>query len=165
MNIVNLFKNVEFDTRYEKQKNYFCSVLSLGKKFGAQKLGFHYESIDPKNFSCPYHYHTGEEEMFLVLEGEAVVRRNGEFRKVGPGDLIFYELGEKTAHNMYNHTDKPFKFLAISNWGEEDTCFYPDSKKQTSPNGVLQNGQVVDYYKDEEDPAKYWPPHALRGEV
>lgn len=145
--------------------NYKGGVLELAQKFGAKNLGFHVEVLDPKNFSCPYHYHEQEEELFLVLEGEAIIRRNNEFRKVGPGDIIFYEVGEKTAHNMYNHTDKPFKFLAIANNSDTDVCHYPDSKKISSPKGFMQNGEIVDYFKDEEDPAKYWPAHALRGEV
>ena len=164
MNILNLLK-AENLRRVDKQANYCGAVLELAKTFGAQKLGFHLEVIDPKNFSCPYHYHTHEEELFVVLEGEAIVRRNNEFRKVGPGDVIFYEVGANTAHNMYNHTDKPFKFLAISNTSDQDVCYYPDSKKVSSPTGFQQDGKVVPYYHDEENPAQYWPESALRGEV
>lgn len=164
MNILNLFK--EELQKVDTPKNYAGSVARLSKKFGAKKLGFHIEIIDPQNFSAPYHWHSQEEEFFLVLEGEAIVRRNGEFRKVGPGDIIFYELGPETAHNMYNHTNKPFKMLAVSNNDpDNDICQYPDSKKISSENGFMQNGVVVDYFKDEEDPAKYWPDFALRGEV
>lgn len=137
MNILNLL--TAKDLRIAAgQKNYTGADLDLAKKFGAEKLGFHLEVI---------------------------VRCNNEFRKVSPGDVIFYRTGPETAHNMYNHTDKPFKFLAISNVSGNDACQYPDSKKISSPNGFMQNGQVVNYFKDEEDPAKYWPEHALRGDV
>lgn len=163
MNIVNILKaDLE---RVNEPENYRGAVLRLGQQFGAKALGFHVEVIDPKNFSCPYHYHTQEEELFLVLEGEAIVRRNNEFRKVGPGDLIFYEVGAQTAHNMYNHTDKPFKILALSNNGENDICHYPDSKKVSSEQGYLLNGVPVPYFTNEEDPSQYWPAHALKGEI
>lgn len=149
-----------------KQKNYTGAVLSLAEEWKAEKLGFHAEIIDPKKFSCPYHYHTQEEELFYVLEGEAVVRCNNEYFKVGPGDLFFYKTGQEFAHNIYNHTDKAFKFLAISNNAPEaDICHYPDSKKVSSPNGFLQNNVVVNYFKDEEDPARYWPEHILAGKL
>jgi uncharacterized cupin superfamily protein len=164
MNILNLIK-AESLKRCDKQPNYRGAVMDLSEVFEAKKLGFHLEIIDPKNFSCPYHWHEGEEELIYVLEGEAIVRRNNEFRKVGPGDLIFYETGAQSAHNMYNHTDKPFKFLALSNAGIPDKCFYPDSKKESGEKGFTQNGEVVNYFKDEEDPAKYWPRSALNGEV
>lgn len=137
MNILNLL--TAKDLRIAAgQKNYTGADLDLAKKFGAEKLGFHLEVI---------------------------VRCNNEFRKFSPGDVIFYRTGPETAHNMYNHTDKPFKFLAISNVSDNDACQYPDSKKISSPNGFMQNGQVVNYFKDEEDPAKYRPERALRGDV
>lgn len=163
MKIENIFKTPL--KRTESQPNYFGAVAELAKILGAKKLGFHLEIMDPKQFSAPYHYHTSEEEMFLVLDGEAMVRRDGVFRKVGPGDLIFYEVGPQSVHNMYNHTDRDFKFLAISiNDPEGDRCFYPDSRKQTSPQGILQDGKIVPYFTDEENPAKYWPEWALRGQ-
>ncbi|MES2801333.1 MAG: cupin domain-containing protein [Bdellovibrionota bacterium] len=162
MHILNIYKEA---IKAAGRLNYKGGVLELSETFGAKNLGFHVETLDPKNFSCPYHYHEKEEELFLVLEGEAIVRKNNEFRKVGPGDIIFYEVGETSAHNMYNHTDKPFKILAISNNSDTDVCHYPDSKKINSSGVVKQNGEIVDYFKDEEDPAKYWLAHALRGEV
>ena len=164
MNSLNLF-NAQNLRIVDKQPHYTGAVLELAKIFGAKKLGFHFEVIDPGNFSAPYHYHEQEEELFVVLEGEAIVRQAGRFRRVGPGDVIFYPVGPETAHNMYNHTDKPFKFLGISNVTDLDVCHYPDSKKMSSETGYLQNGQEVPYYTDEEDPAKYWPAHALRGDV
>lgn len=164
MNIVNI-TTTEVTERFDEQEHYRGAVLRLSKSFSADKLGFHVEVIDPKNFSAPYHYHTGEEEMFLVLEGEAIVRCNDKFHKVVEGDLFFYKTGPDNPHNMFNHTDKPFKFLAISNSGVEDNCHYPDSKKTLTAEGVTQNGVKVDYYKDEEEPAKYWPEYALRGSL
>lgn len=165
MNILNLLTEAEL-TRIDDQPSYTGWVQSLSKKFSARKLGFHLEVMDPKTFSAPYHYHTQEEEMFYVIEGEAMVRRDDKFRKVGPGDVIFYEVGPQSVHNMYNFTDQPFKFLAVSiNDPDNDVCFYPDSQKRTEGKDVIQNGQVVPYFKDEENPAKYWPEWALRGEA
>ena len=165
MNIVNL-RNADTPEKFDDQPNYFGSMLGLSKMFGAQKLGFHLEVLDPKNFSCPYHYHEQEEELFVVIEGEAIVRCNGEYRKITAGDLVFYPVGADHVHAMYNHTDKPFRFLALSNVStERDVCHYPDSGKLTTERGIEQNGEVVPYFMDEEDPAKYWSEQALRGEV
>jgi len=70
--------------------------------------------MNPKTFACPYHYHEKEEELMIVLEGEAIVRKNGEFRKVKAGDLVYYETGPASVHQLYNHTDQPFQFFVLS---------------------------------------------------
>lgn len=165
MFLINLLKDQTMK-RFDSHPHYEGSVLRLSDQFGARKLGFHLEVMDPKCFSAPYHYHEQEEEMFYVIEGEAIVRTENSYRKVGPGDFFFYPTGSQYAHNMYNHTDRSFKFLAIANTSPEfDVCHYPDSRKRTSEKGVLQDGKVVDYFKDEEDPARYWSKEALKGDV
>lgn len=169
MNIVNLLTDLANSSklkRIDDQPAYTGWVANLSQQFGAKKLGFHLEIMDPKTFSAPYHYHTEEEEMFYVIEGEAIVRRENKFQKVGPGDVIFYEVGPQSVHNMYNFTTRPFKFLAISiNDPENDACFYPDSRKRTEGKDIVQDGTVVPYFKDEEAPNQYWPDWALRGET
>ena len=165
MKIMNVFSDEKF-RRIEKQPNYYGAVLPLAELFGAEKLGFHLEVIDPGNFSAPYHFHEQEEELFLVIEGEAIVRHNNAFSKVKAGDMFFYPVGPESAHNMYNHTEKQFRFLGLCNISAEyDVCHYPDSGKVSSEEGFKQAGNTVSYFKDEEDPAKYWPEHALRGDV
>lgn len=166
MKIVNLLNPTGLvDVKYGPK--YHGAEQEIGGKFGTKNLGFHLEVMNPKTFSCPYHFHTEEEELCLVLEGEAVVRYNGEFRKVKAGDLIYYGVGPESAHQMYNHTDKPFKFFILSTRFPDEFCHYPDSKKRLDRKNrlITQNGVKVDYMKDEEDPAIYWPEHALRGNV
>lgn len=165
MKIRNLLAVSDSDMQPFDRPHFSGSVLDLSKMFGAQKLGFHLEVMNPGQFSAPFHSHEEEEEMFFVIEGEAIVRSEGQFRKVGPGDFIFYPTGQAYAHNMYNHSDKPFKFLALANTSKNDVCHYPDSRKVYGENGVTQDGKPADYWKDEEEPAKYWPEHVLRGDI
>ncbi len=160
MNIMNLLSDDGY-VESKMPKNFEALYKDVSDVFGAKNLGFHLRIMKPKSFSWPYHWHTREEELVIVLEGEATVRNNGEFRIIKKGDLVFYGTGPESVHHMYNHTDKPFKFLMLSHNSNEDQCFYPDSKKQTDPQGILQNGVVVNYFKDEEDPSIYWPKDKL----
>lgn len=162
MNIMNLFDPQGFESGSgAKKEKYRGSFKEVSEIFKAKSLSFHIRIMESKTFSYPYHWHTGEEELFIVLEGEATVRCHGEFRKVKEGDLIYYGTGPESVHQMYNHTDLPFKFFALSNIDETEKCYYPDSKKESSPDGPLQNGVIVDYLKDEEDPSIYWPKDKL----
>ena len=163
-NIVNL-ENLKFEPGDPKE-NYMYDVAPAASSLaiGAKKLGWNVSILRPGQFSCPYHFHYSEEELFIVLDGKAMLRQNNKFREVLKGDLIFFENSPEGAHQFYNHTDRPFKFLALSNCNDElEVAEYPDSKKVMvrKVRKLFETGTEVDYYKGEEDPAKYWPEEAL----
>jgi uncharacterized cupin superfamily protein len=160
-NIINL-ENLDYQSEY-KNEHYQYQFAALASKMGCKKLGFHVEILPPKAFSCPYHYHHSEEELFLILEGEATLRQNQKFKKVKKGDLIFFEPTPQGAHQFYNHSSKPFQFLALSTLDPLEVVEYPDSKKISvvKLKKTFQENQSVDYFKDEENPTLYWPPEFL----
>jgi uncharacterized cupin superfamily protein len=127
---------------------------------GAKKLGFNVATVPPGQYSCPYHFHHSEEELFLVLEGRARLRQNGQVREVGRGDLIFFPTGPQGAHQFHNHTGETFRILAISTRDELEVAEYPDSGKIMvgKLRKVFQRGTEVAYEKDEMDPGRFWPP-------
>jgi len=162
-NIVNL-NNLEFESDYSRENyKYDVAPAAYSSKLGAKKLGFNVSALPPGQFSCPYHFHHSEEELFLVLDGKAMLRQANQFREVIKGDLIFFSTDPEGAHQFYNHTDRPFKYLALSTLDELDVCEYPDSKKINvrKLKKIYQAGSEVDYLKDEESPAQYWPKEHL----
>jgi uncharacterized cupin superfamily protein len=69
-NIVNLERLAfEPDTEVPEAYAYEASPVALGSKMGAKKLGWNVSVLPPGKFSCPYHFHHSEEELFLILEG------------------------------------------------------------------------------------------------
>ena len=52
----------------------------------ARKLGYNLTVLPPGKAQCPFHSHRGEEEMFLILEGEGELRFGDQrhFRPVAP---------------------------------------------------------------------------------
>jgi uncharacterized cupin superfamily protein len=139
-------------------ESYVCQSAPIAKLWDSKKLGFHVEVLEPKTFSCPYHLHHQEEELFLVLEGKAMVRQDEKFFEIAKGDLILFKTG--VAHQFYNHSDLPFKFFALSNNVFDEVCEYPDSSKkwERKSKRLSQNGvEVDDYWKDEENPRAKWP--------
>ena len=163
-NIVNL-ENLKFESDHTVGENYKYEVApaAFSSKMGAKKLGWNVSILPSKEFSCPYHFHHSEEELFLVLEGKATLRQAGKFKEVSKGDLIFFETSAEGAHQFYNHTDQPFKYLALSTLDPFDICEYPDSKKVNvrKLKKIYQGGTEVAYLKDEENPARYWPKEHL----
>lgn len=113
--------------------------------------------MNPGAFSCPYHFHHHEEELFIAFKGSALVRQDGEFFEMKEGDLVVFKTG--TAHQFYNHTKSPFLFFALSNKDANEICEYPDSQKlwNRKEKKLFQNEhEIEDYWKDEEHPEKKW---------
>jgi uncharacterized cupin superfamily protein len=163
-NIVNL-KNLKFkaDDQYPHYRYEVAPQVSA-QEMGAKKLGYNVSILPPGEFTCPYHFHHSEEELFLVLQGKAMLRQNGQFREIVEGDLIFFSADAQGAHQMYNHSDEPFKFFALSTNDPLDLCEYPDSKKVLVRRlrKIYQAGTEVDYFKDELDPSPQWPKEYLK---
>lgn len=157
-NIINIneleLEAERYGEHYGGQSNYFS------KQMGAKGLGFHVEVLEPGKFSCPYHFHYQEEELFLVLEGSAILRQGNHFREVKVGDVIFFQPQQPDqAHQFYNHTANPFKFFALSTMAPIEVVHYPDSQKtMTTVVGVFRDNTTVDYWEGETNPAHAWPP-------
>ena len=101
----------------------------ISEKMGVKNMWFDVRMISPGKMYIPYHFHTLNEEVFLILEGEATLRQDNQKRIVKKGELIFFETGPKGAHQLYNHSDKPVKYLDLVACKPGDVCEYPDSKK------------------------------------
>jgi uncharacterized cupin superfamily protein len=162
-NIVNLRKLELVAEGSDEHYRYEYAPAALSKELGAQKLGFNVSALPPKQFSCPYHFHHSEEEFFLVLEGSAILRQAGQFREVVEGDLIVFPTGPEGAHQFYNHTDRSFRYLALSTLDPFDVCEYPDSGKINvrKLKKIFRAGTEVEYLHGEKDPRAYWPKERL----
>ncbi len=64
---------VAFDD-VEENGPYTSSRGSIGRHIGAEKLGYNLTVLPPGKVQCPFHCHHGDEEMFLILEGEGELR-------------------------------------------------------------------------------------------
>ena len=156
--LINLFEKEQLDYLKSEHGQYSCESAEISSLWNTQKLGFHMQSLSSKSFSCPYHLHHSEEEVFLAIKGFAMVRQDDQFFEIKEGDLIIFKTG--VAHQFYNHTNLPFLFLAHSNKEPEEICEFPDSNKKWSrkQKKLFQHGKELEnYWKDEENPKKFWP--------
>ena len=131
----------------------------LGKLVNSKHLEFYIVSLDAGKFSFPYHFHRASEELFMIISGDATLRTPEGFEKVSQGDIIFFEEGPSSAHQLYNHSDSPCVYLDLRTTFGIDVCEYPDSGKiNILPfMEVFEASSTVDYYKEEKNPARKWP--------
>ena len=107
----------------------------------------------PKGKSyCPYHSHSAESELYLVISGRGIIRDKDGTTEVGPGDSFFFGTGE--AHQLSAAGDEDFVYYVIADNPLGDCCYYPDSGKWAvgveGTEEIIVKGKEVDYFEGEE---------------
>lgn len=125
-------------------------VLRRSKKFladavGLKAFGVNLVRLEPGGWSSQRHWHTREDEMVYVLEGEVVLVTNAGDQVLGPGMVAGFPAGKPDGHHFINRTDRIAVYLEIGDRVAEDECFYSDIDMEwrSTPDGrafVHRNG-------------------------
>jgi uncharacterized cupin superfamily protein len=123
-----------------------------------QNLNFDVRQLNPGQFSAPYHFHRFAEELFMIISGTATLRTPNGLELVSQGDLIFFEMGETGAHQLFNHTDEACVYLDIRTFIGYDICEYPDSNKLllVPSMAIFNKDSKLTYFAGEEDMPDKW---------
>jgi len=156
-NIINLYE-LAFKSKNRKIKHYNMNSSELTSgDLGAIKLFFDIKELLPGQLSYPYHFHSDNEEVFIIIEGEATLRQNNKKRIVKKGDLIFFPNTVEGAHQLYNHSGQSVKYLDLSTNLGIDICQYPDSGKINAGSAnIFKMADRVDYFTGEEQIPDFW---------
>jgi uncharacterized cupin superfamily protein len=110
----------------------------LGGTLGAQKLGGTIYLIEPDQRICPYHWHFGEEEWLLVLEGAVTLRTPDGERALARGAVAVFPTGPSGAHDVRCSSAEAARVLMVSTMSDPEMCVYPDSGKISASGGFLR---------------------------
>jgi uncharacterized cupin superfamily protein len=82
---------------------------------------------------CPFHNHRINEEMFLIIEGNGILRFGNNTYPIRKYDVIACPPGGRyVAHQIINTGSNDLKYLCLSTNEPYDICEYPDSNKVIS---------------------------------
>jgi uncharacterized cupin superfamily protein len=135
-----------------------CSGARLAEEAGSKRLGMSLYELPPGERSVPYHWHTANEEMLIVLRGTVSLRDPDGWRDAPEGTLVSFPRGERGAHQMRNDTSEPVRFLMISELRSPEVVVYPDSDKVGARDWEATDGlrlnwrasDAVDYWEGEQ---------------
>lgn len=114
----------------EENGIYTSSRAQIAAHIGARDLGYNLTVVPPGKVQCPFHSHRGEEEMFLILEGEGELRFGDKRYPIRAHDVIACPTGgPEVAHQIVNTGQVTMRYLAVSTLKDIDVCEYPDSNK------------------------------------
>jgi uncharacterized cupin superfamily protein len=99
---------------------------ALGDALGLTKIGVNLTTLPPGKESSMRHWHTREDELVFVVEGEVVLVTDEGEQTLRAGMCAGFPAGAKNGHQVVNRSDRPARYLEISNRDAEDTAEYPD---------------------------------------
>jgi uncharacterized cupin superfamily protein len=98
----------------------------LGEALGLTRVGVNLTTLPPGKESSMRHFHTLEDEMVFVLEGEVVLLTDEGEQILTAGHCAGFPAGSRNGHQLINRSDQPARYLEISNREPADEVEYTD---------------------------------------
>jgi len=99
---------------------------ALGDALGLTKIGVNMTTLPPGKESSMRHFHDQEDELIFVLEGELVLRSDDGEQVLGAGMCAGFPAGARDGHQLINRSDRPARYLEVSNRAPDDRVVYCD---------------------------------------
>jgi uncharacterized cupin superfamily protein len=97
----------------------------LGPAGGLTDFGVSHVTLEPGGISSQRHWHEGEDEFVVMIDGEAVLVEEGGETAMRPGDCAAFPKGVADGHHLVNRSGRPCTFIAVGRVAASD-CHYPD---------------------------------------
>ena len=94
---------------------------------GLTLMGASHVTLAPGGYSSQRHWHRGQDELVVMIAGEAVLIDDSGETLVRAGDVLAFPAGEANGHHVHNRSGEPCVFIAISaGAGAADSGVYSD---------------------------------------
>lgn len=97
----------------------------LAPAAGLEDFGASHVVLAPGGISSQRHWHEGEDELIVMIEGEAVLIEDEGETVMRAGDIAAFPKGVPNGHHLVNRSARPCVFVAIGKAAASD-CHYPD---------------------------------------
>jgi uncharacterized cupin superfamily protein len=128
---------------------HYCSHAA-----GSVRTGLRHAVIPAGKATCPPHWHSGEHELFVVLDGAGTLLlydRHGEIAEEHPvraGSVVSRPAASGSAH-MFRAGDADMTMLLYGQRNGNEIVFYPRSKKAWVGQVMVRFETVDDYWDGE----------------
>ena len=103
-----------------------------------------YYILHPGKSNYPYHQHTGNEEVFYIISGTAILKTPKSDIEVSEGDVIVMPANENGAHMLTNHSNEPLLYLDVHTVSSPEVVIYPNTGKLRIMTGAMQKSFKMD---------------------
>lgn len=100
---------------------------ALGDVFGLTKIGVNLTTLPPGRVTSMRHWHSHEDELVYVIEGELVLITDEGETVLRAGMCAGFRAGVTVGHHFMNRTKSQVRFLEISNRDKADDIEYTET--------------------------------------
>lgn len=158
--VANAFDAKGFSNVPEGSSRFGANIVPLSEQLALPGLGCMFVTVEPGRRAFPFHNHLGNDEMFIIVEGEGIFRFGDDEFPVKAGDVCSAPRGgPNTAHQIINTGSGSLKYFGISTLNDPDIAEYPDSGKFAAL-GIAPGSSFFDahikHVGKREDAREYW---------
>ncbi|WP_421992989.1 cupin domain-containing protein [Qipengyuania sp.] len=111
----------------------------LAPAAGLTQMGASHVVLKPGAYSSQRHWHRLEDELLVMIAGEAILIENEGETVVRPGDVLAWAAGVENGHRLHNRSDTDCIFVAVSAGDKDrDSGEYPDIDMVFDPEGYAR---------------------------
>ncbi len=120
-------QHVETITCFEgKAPNLECWLTEPGH---LTQFGAFIQVLQPGTRSSIKHWHSDEDELVYVLEGDVTLIEGDSESLLRPGDAAVFKAGVPVGHSLWNKSENPIKCLVVGTRAQVDRVTYPDHNR------------------------------------
>jgi len=124
--------------------------LDLSKR---HPFDLEWNRVPPGKSNFPYHAHSAQWELYLIVSGEGKVRDKDGTTEVVAGDAFIF--GPDQPHQLINSGKEDLVYYVIADNPIGESSYYPDSdkwkvNKSSAMDRLLIKGRETDYFDAEE---------------
>lgn len=93
---------------------------------GLTQMGASHVVLKPGAWSSQRHWHDDEDELLVMLTGEAVLVEDGGRTVLRPGDVCAWAKGVANGHHVINESAEDCSFIAVSAGDRNGSGAYSD---------------------------------------
>jgi len=109
------------------------SSQKLAPAFGLADFGATVTTLEPGAWSSQRHWHEGEDELVVMLEGEAVLVQDSGETLMRQGDIAVFPKGQADGHHFINRSNAPCRLIAIGRATVSAPVHYSDIDMMIDP--------------------------------
>jgi uncharacterized cupin superfamily protein len=105
---------------------------------GLTHMGASHVVLKPGGWSSHRHWHEAEDELVIILSGEAVLVEDGTEVQLRAGDVAAFAAGVRNGHHLQNRTDTDCSFIAVGAGDRDSGGCYSDIDMTFGPDGYFR---------------------------